>query len=355
MASVYSPISPPRDAVRAALADPALAIGGPRLDALCFWGSPLIALVFTMVWVGASTALPPAIGPIAGSALVGAVAVLTYAHLIAVVPRAYFNREVFAAYRLRLTIVPVLLIAALFASHTLLVCGIVLAVFWDVHHSALQTFGLARIYDMKAGNDAHRLRRVDLLLNWALYVGPLGFGASLLVHLREFERFGALGWGMLTQLPEAAEGLGGWIRLGSLAAWAVVVAAAAIEYRRAAAQGYRMPVHKAALLGSTALVSILAWGFAPPVIAFLAINLFHAVQYFALVWLKEGPRMAGRMAPHPRNGWRAAALFAAFCIAFGIAYRLADATPALLTPFIACSLLHFWYDSFVWSVRKKQV
>ena len=27
----------------------------------------------------------------------------------------------------------------------------------------------------------------------------------------------------------------------------------------------------------------------------------------------------------------------------------------LLAPFIACSLLHFWFDGFVWSVRKRQV
>jgi hypothetical protein len=27
----------------------------------------------------------------------------------------------------------------------------------------------------------------------------------------------------------------------------------------------------------------------------------------------------------------------------------------LLAPFIACSLLHFWFDGFVWSVRRSDV
>jgi hypothetical protein len=49
------------------------------------------------------------------------------------------------------------------------------------------------------------------------------------------------------------------------------------------------------------------------------------------------------------------ALFIGLCSGFGVAYYLFEDTRLLVAPFIACSLLHFWYDSFVWSVRKKQV
>jgi hypothetical protein len=47
----------------------------------------------------------------------------------------------------------------------------VLATFWDVYHSALQTFGFARIYDRKAGNDPMVGRRLDWHLNQLLYAG----------------------------------------------------------------------------------------------------------------------------------------------------------------------------------------
>ena len=45
----------------------------------------------------------------------------------------------------------------------------------------------------------------------------------------------------------------------------------------------------------TGVVSILAWGFSPPLVALAATNLYHAVQYFALVWTKEGGRMTGKL------------------------------------------------------------
>ena len=355
MASIYSIPDERVDHSLSALADPALAIGSPRLDALCFWGAPAISLIFAMVWIAGASMLPAPFGSQFGNALVFMVGILTYAHLIAVAPRAYLNKEVFAANRFRLTVIPVLLIALLSLSQTALICGLVLAVFWDVHHSALQTFGLSRIYDMKAGNDPRRLRRVDLLLNWALYVAPIGFGAALAVHLHALDRFDTLGWSLLTQVPASAEGVAGWIRIATVGAWLAVVGTAILQYRNAMRRGYRMPVHKAALLGSTALVSVLAWGFTPPFVALVAINLFHAVQYFALVWLKEGDRMKARLAPRAKSAVPAAVIFILFCAMFGFAYNAALASGSLITPFLACSLLHFWYDGFVWSVRKKQV
>jgi hypothetical protein len=292
--------------------------------------------------------------------LAGAVAVLTYAHLIAVAPRAYLNPDVFSRFRLRLIAVPLMLVAAFLLSPTLLVAGIVAAVFWDVHHSAMQTFGLGRIYDMKAGNHPLALRRVDMALNAGLYIAPILAGASLMEHLAAFERFGAVDWGALTTVPALAEGIGGWIRLVGVLAWAGIVAWSVRAYSRAAAAGYRCSAHKRALLIVTGAVSVAAWGLAPPLVAFVAINLFHAVQYFALVWLKEGKRIAAVAGGNPRLSGIAWPLFLAFCLGFGLLYWVAmpggeGGARFYLAPFIACSLLHFWYDGFVWSVRAKQV
>jgi hypothetical protein len=129
---------------------------------------------------------------------------------------------------------------------------------------------------------------------------------------------------------------------------------AVFDYRKAIANGYHVPVHKLALIGSTGLVSLIAWGFSSPLIALVSINIYHAVQYFALVWLKEGQRMTTFSRKTPGATFLA---FCAACGAVGVLYEL-DAMLGiqwLMAPFIACSLLHFWYDSFVWSVRKKQV
>src|SRR5690348_5036299 len=93
------------------LSDPKLSIISPRADALLLWGSPVIALVFAWACVRFAGMLPGAEVDHAIAALDALFAILTYAHLVAVVPRAYFNREVFAAHRGRLTIGPLVLIS----------------------------------------------------------------------------------------------------------------------------------------------------------------------------------------------------------------------------------------------------
>ena len=127
-----------------------------------------------------------------------------------------------------------------------------------------------------------------------------------------------------------------------------------IDYARAMRAGYRLPAHKLATLGVTGTVSILAWGFSPPLVALAAINLYHAVQYFALVWVKEGARMT-RARRHAQARTALAFGAAAPRSASPMRRRARARRRCWLAPFVACSLLHFWYDGFIWSVRKKQV
>ena len=362
MATTYDRVTTPKRLL-GSLGDAQLAIGGPRFDALLLWGCPLSAALFVWLFVAGATLLPAPIAQNAVAGLALGVTILTFAHLIAVAPRAYLNPDVFAAHRKRLTIVPVLLVLALVASPTLLVIGAVVAVFWDVHHSAMQTFGIARIYDMKAGNGPLELRRTDLRLNWVLYVGPIAAGASLAPHLAGFDAFAPLGWTSLAGLPSLAQNHVTGITELAIAAWLVILGWATWDYRAAMARGYRLPVHKLATIATAGFVSILAWGFTTPIAAFAIINLFHAVQYFALVWLKEGERIGTATARlfgshgmvSGRRSLIAFALFVLLCFGFGIAYHYGQGARWVGGIFIACSLLHFWYDSFVWSVRKKQV
>src|SRR5690349_5791568 len=133
-------------------------IGGPLFDALLLWGQPAIAFLVTWALITGAGRLPTLEADAVAGGFVAFVTILTYAHLIAVAPRAYLNRDVFGRFPRRFVLVPLLLVAGLALSQTLLVIAIVLTVFWDVHHSAMQTFGLGRIYDLKAGNDPLALR-----------------------------------------------------------------------------------------------------------------------------------------------------------------------------------------------------
>lgn len=336
------------------LRDPGRSIGGPGFDALLFWGCPLLAMLFVATWLGLASLLPQDQELTATGLLGLLVAILTYAHLFAVVPRAYGNADVFAAHRIKLTVVPIVLLAALLVSPACFVIGTVLVVFWDVHHSAMQNFGLARIYDLRAGNSPNQLRGSDMRLNWVLYVGPLAAGAALPYHLIALGQFNDIGWSEIASLPGVLEGELGLISGLAITAWLAVFAWTAHDYASAQRNGYQLPAHKFAMMLSSGLVSLIAWGFCSPAFALAAINIYHAMQYFALVWLKEGRTMQSLLGLPPR---RALEVFLVCCALVALGYKVASQAGIqwLLAPFILCSLMHFWFDGFVWSVRKRQV
>jgi hypothetical protein len=338
----------------AGLSDARGTIIGPLRDALFFWGAPLLALLAVKLWLLVGALQSASTGEMMANALLTFSIIITYAHLVAVVPRAYLNPEVFAANRMRLTVVPIALIAVVVMSPTMFALLGAIAILWDIHHSAMQNFGLSRIYDLKAGNVPDRLRRTDLRLNWFLYVGPIAAGAGLMLHLRALDRLNDTSLSAIARLPGLLEGQLSIIAVIAMALWAGAIGLAVTDYRRAMADGYRLPPHKLALIFTTGFVSLIAWGFSSPLVALVSINIYHAVQYFALVWLKEGGRMT---ALAPKRKWTAAVVFGGLCALFGVAYSVA--VPANIQwlggIFLACSILHFWYDGFVWSVRKRQV
>jgi hypothetical protein len=108
--------------------------------------------------------------------------------------------------------------------------------------------------------------------------------------------------------------------------------------------GYRVDRRKVVLYLSTAVCSIWAWGFNPLGMGLFIMNFFHAWQYFALVWRYEGRKQV----PF------AAFLGAAFL--YGILGSvLGELSDLALSATLVVSLMHFWYDGFVWSVRRGQV
>jgi hypothetical protein len=80
------------------------------------------------------------------------IGVFIHAHLVAVVFRSHGNTAIRHLHPYRFLLVPVLLYLAMVSSTWVLISVLVLATFWDVYHSALQTFWFARIYDRKAGD-----------------------------------------------------------------------------------------------------------------------------------------------------------------------------------------------------------
>ena len=114
-----------------------------------------------------------------------------------------------------------------------------------------------------------------------------------------------------------------------------------------------------ALLLSTAACSIYAWGFNPFGMAFFIMNFFHALQYFAIVWWAEKGNMARILGREGRPWGKPLAMVLLLSVGFGYGFfvEAADGYSSdwLFGAFLIVSLMHFWYDSFIWSVAKKQV
>lgn len=283
---------------------------------------------------------------------------LIHAHLVAVFFRSHANPSIFRLYPVRFLVIPPLLWAAIVSSTWVAITATVVVTFWDVWHSGAQTFGFARIYDRNAGNPPELGRRLDYWLNQLLYAGPILAGATMLDHVDVFANYEHVGAGFFASVPARAEGASRWLTFAVLAIGTLFIAFYLAYYALLRRRGYRVPLLKVYLLATTGLCSIYTWGFNTWGEAFFIMNFFHAIQYLALVWAMEKKTIAlrFRIGSTRRAGLLAAAAFFGSVALYGIAAELLDADiTGLWAVTIVVSMMHFWYDGFVWSVRKKQI
>lgn len=284
--------------------------------------------------------------------------VLIQAHLVLVLLRSHGNPAVRRQFPYRFTLVPGLLLMGMLVSPVFAVACSVLATFWDVYHSGAQTFGFGRIYDAKRGNDPQAGRRLDFVLNQLLYAGPIVAGATMMDHFEDFGEFEAVGVALFSRVPAFMTDHHGLIARATLALGVAFVAYYLWCQWRMARRGREISWQKVYLLTSTGLVSIYTWGFNSWGEAFLIMNVFHAVQYFGLVWASEHRNLRRTLRLDRIVGGRVLTwwIFVGGAVGYGLAVEAwADGRAIWFWALtIVVSLMHFWYDGFIWSVRRSQ-
>jgi hypothetical protein len=280
---------------------------------------------------------------------------IIHAHLVAVFFRSHGRAELRRRYPVRFFLVPAALYAAIVGSPWVAAATTVVATFWDVWHSGAQTFGFARIYERNHGTPPELGRRLDFWLHQLMYAGPILAGATLMDHVDSFDSFEKVGDAFFASVPAEVSARARWLTWGVLAAGAGFLVVYAAACWRLARRGHRPPWLKVWLVGSTAAVSIYSWGFNTWGQAFLIMNLFHGVQYLALVWAMEGKQIAARLRL-PGRPRAALALYLGGVLLYGFGVQVLDASlTALWAITMVVSLMHFWYDAFIWSVRKADI
>jgi hypothetical protein len=363
-------------------------IVNPVYDCLFFLYSPLIAL-----FLGIAITLTPLATEVTSvlghnhylsDLFIGS---FIAAHLFAVIFRSHGNRVVFRQFRWRFTLAPIVLYGAMWFSTWVFVSITVLAIWWDVYHSGMQTFGLGRIYDRCAGNKDPELgRSLDKWLNILLYVGPILAGASLMSHIEYFDQFhkiqreldatafdphtasflGNQARGLELVMSQFCVAVPSYAKAHSLILRFFVIGIGTpfliyyiFSYWRLKKSGYKVSRQKVILYAGTGFCSIYTWGFNSFGQAFFIMNFFHAVQYFALIWWSEerSLRKLFLLERVKAGAPIAFVLFLSICFAYGFwtSYQLSETPKPVWILAMVISIMHFWYDGFIWSVRKKQI
>jgi len=273
--------------------------------------------------------------------------------------RAYGDRALFARFRLRFILAPLLLVpVCIFFSVNDLGGVILITFFWTNWHSLMQIFGFARIYDAKAGARSRWNSRLDHALCVAWIGAPLLLSDSRLGSLL------VLWYG--TGGPLLSPGFIGALRTVWLVASIAVSVAWAAHAAFSWSRGRPPSLAKIALFSS----SFVFWWFCMAMVDNLLVgialfDIFHDVQYLALVWtfnksrVAADPNVGGFSRFLFRGRTTLAGIYVGMVVAYGsLGYFSEDISQdlvrqSLLGVLAASALLHFYFDGFIWKVREQ--
>jgi len=343
---------------------------GPWADLLCFVATPfliwpLIAVVQNWLSAGQIWQL--------------VIAFASVGHHLPGFLRAYFDPELFARFRTRLLVVPPLVFATCWAFEWQHLLGLkVLIVLWATWHGLMQTYGFLRIYEAKRGGTDPWSAWLDYALCLAMFsAGTVASESRSYDLLRRLWSSGG---------PVFDPALWPHVQMTVLAATAVVVLVYLARVVGTARQGIN--VLKLTLAGGTAWIWWLCGARGTdPLLGVAMFEIYHAVQYLAIVWvanrgwtarLTAGESWTARRLRSP--GLRLALYLGLIALYGGLYYGFVTGGAASWWPqretalagtdadgsFWAhvaqvfplallgtSTLLHYYFDGFIWKVRER--
>lgn len=348
----------------------------PAADTLFVVAAPLLVLA-------AAIALFAAVGAADATAYIVLLhVVLTVAHHLPTFIRVYGDVDLFKRFKWTFVLAPVFPLAfaatALtylnargYALENVLYLWILLAL-WDPWHFLMQHYGFTRIYDRHNAAPKKLASRMDFALSatWFTYImlasgdwlagifEDLFLTASLPAAL-------ALPVGLIDMLTNAV--------LGAAVAATIAYGGYLVWCR---CNGYYVSAVKLALYVSMFGVMFLAytpnewilstapgWTFA---VGFAVIGVVHMTQYLAIVWsynrrlAAQGERARGGVfrALHRRGGGLVGAAYVALCLGYGATVTTQHDNALLASVLLAIgftsTLLHYYFDGFIWKIRHRQ-
>ena len=310
---------------------------------------------------------------------------VTIPHHFATWVRAFSHVDDRRRWRARLIGGPIVIVSLTLAGLVYApITMLLLAILWDKQHSLMQQHGFSRIYDFKAGTGSPSTPKFDLYLHWILF-GNLFLTSPFFtpMWLRELYRL---------HLPLSAPGVQ-QVHLVSWSVTGVYLVVYSLHLLIGVRSGHRLnPVKYLFIAASYFLWYFTAWHVASVLVFTIASRLMHGIQYIVIAYCftqKRIERSGDKESLAARLlGKGKLKLYLAISLAYALVYQLIigeslsafgfgfldfsseyKAVPSLdLAPmsqrggyelFAAlviecCSLIHFYYDSFIWKVRDPQ-
>lgn len=330
-----------------------------RQDYIWFVGLPFIAVCFALV---SGHYLP-------GAALAAIALWITIPHHFVTWLRVYGSPSEFARFKERFILGPVLLVGLVYALIQYGPLSLVLIVtLWDHQHSLMQQYGFARVYDFKAKTGAPSTAKFDLAFNWIFFgnmlvVSPL-FSVIWVRMLHEW------------RVPISAEA----VAVVQLVSWTIAIGYGLVYLGHlawCARRGYALnPLKYAFLLSSYFLWYFTSFNTAYLLVFAVAHRIMHGIQYIVMVYFYNRHKVE-------RTGGDSALLryvsgkghvkaFLLICAAYAMVFHAL--TEGLVRDFgfglvgfntnfdlfsysllSSFALIHYYYDAFIWKVRKKDV
>src|SRR5256885_3534201 len=223
----------------------------------------------------------------------------------------------------------------------------------------MQTYGFCRIYDAKASAKAAARAKIDLALCFAWFLAavilsPMRFRTCLDLY---YESGGPV-------IPPAVILGGRYFVLGALA----MVTALFVwrQWRDWSKSGVISPVKITLLVSSIAFWWYCNNGVQNILVGIALFEVFHDVQYLAIVWIYNRSRVERDESIHGfmrfvfRRSGSLIGVYLGLVLAYGSIALTTSGTSiesikhVLIGVVTASALLHFYYDGFIWKVRETQ-
>ncbi len=273
--------------------------------------------------------------------------------------RAYGDRELFARFKLRFTAVPLalLMVCVSFALWDLKSLSVIVLL-WGAWHGLAQVYGMARIYDAKAGSFAPLTARLDWLMCIAWFATGLLYSPWRMGDL--LDTYYQAGGPLLSASAMHA------VKIGAAVLTAVITVAFFAHSLWRQRQGQPLNLIKLLLLAT----SFGFWWYAMAMVTNIVLSIalfeiFHDVQYLSIVWVYNRKRVdKGRsLSAFMRFLFRRSSAMIGLYVGLVFAYGYIALLPGMidletlqnaLAGFVVFStLLHFYFDGFIWKVRER--